>query len=128
MTLVEVVAGLALLGAVLVTLLQTKAALHRQRAEADRRIRAVDAADALLAGWHADGANVPHHGGGTAGADGAFHWTTRVVRRQRVEELTMDVVRLEVSGGDREVGVEPDRGAHLLASVELLVPTEENRR
>ena len=52
MTLVEVVAGLALLGSVLVALLLARAAYLRQWARADRQLQAVAAADELLTVWH----------------------------------------------------------------------------
>jgi type II secretory pathway pseudopilin PulG len=116
MTLVEVVAGLALLGSVLVGLLLTRTALMRQRIAADERLAAVHACDQLLAQWRAEGREVPVSAWGLLGDDDRFRWSTHLAGTQRIEPLAVDVVQLDVAktGEERQP----------LASVELLVGRE----
>jgi len=117
MTLVEVVAGLALLGSLLAGLLMTKSALGRQRAEAERRLAAVRCADELLSDWRANGESVPRHASGRAGPDDVFTWRTRPLRVERVADMRFDVVRLELSAD----GVGSQRDDAVLASVDVLL-------
>lgn len=117
MTLVEVVAGLALLGSLLVSLLLAKVGLARQRVEAENRLAAVAAADALLAEWAASDQPVPRHALGHTGTGNRFSWTTRIVRLKQVADLSMEVIRLELS---QDIG----GGPKVLASVELLRPPQ----
>jgi type II secretory pathway pseudopilin PulG len=114
MTLVEVVAGLALLGSLLVGLLLAKAGLSRQRAEAGQRLEAIAAADALLAQWRSEGRPMLRHATGRTGLDGRFTWSTLLLRNERVAGMSIEVVRLELSG-------DGPRGAKVLASAELLL-------
>jgi type II secretory pathway pseudopilin PulG len=115
MTLVEVVAGLALLGSLLVGLLLTRAALVRQRVEADRRLEAIRSADALLSQWRVTGKPVPRQASGRLGVDGQFVWRTRALRTERIAGNAFDVVRLELTGE-----AEDGRAAKVLASVDVL--------
>jgi hypothetical protein len=98
MTLLEVVAGLALLASLLGALVLAKARYARQAAAADRRLEAVDAADDLLAAWHRDPKSLPHdgYGSGTVPGDSRLAWRTRPVANGGVEELGGRAVRLEV--------------------------------
>lgn len=102
MTLVEVVAGLALLASLLVALLLATARHTRQSADAERRLRAAAAADALLTGWWQDRANFPRAAAGRVTGDPDLSWRTRVVPNATLTELRAQVVRLEVS--DDRVG------------------------
>jgi hypothetical protein len=98
MTLLEVVAGLALLASLLAALVMAKARYARQAAAADRRVEAVAAADALLAGWHQDPRSLPRDfsGSGAVPGDRRLAWQMRPVANAGVEELGGRVVRLEV--------------------------------
>jgi hypothetical protein len=110
MTLVEVVAALAMLGTLLVAVLLARAGYVRQAAAADRRLQAVAAADALLAAWHRDPASLPRSGSGMVAGDGQFSWRTRAVANPDAAALGADTLRLEVlddrAAGAVLVGVE----------------------
>jgi type II secretory pathway pseudopilin PulG len=116
LTLVEVVAGLALLSTLLVAVLTTKARVTRQSAHAQRRLEAVAAADRLLAGWWRDVRAFPRDSSGEVAGNAGLAWRTRPVRNDAVNALTASVVRLEVT----EARDERRRGT-VLASVELVL-------
>src|SRR5829696_1110368 len=88
MTLLEVVAGLALLASLLGALVIAKARYVRQAAAADRRVEAVAAADALLAGWHQNPRSLPRDfsGSGDAPGDRRLAWRLRPVANAGIEE------------------------------------------
>ena len=96
LTLVEVVAGLALLAALLVAVLTAKARATRQLASANRRLEAVAAADRLLVGWWQDPAHFPRHASGRVPGENGFAWRTSPVRNDTVNALAASVIRLEV--------------------------------
>lgn len=93
MTLVEVVAGLALLGTLLVSLLLTKSALAKQRAVADQKLAAVAACDQVLAEHRTSGRPLPRQGGGVMSG---YRWRSEIVRRQQVQDVSVDVMRVWV--------------------------------
>ncbi len=95
MTLVEVVAGLALLGTLLVSLLLTKAALAKQRAAADERLAAVAACDQMLAEHRTTGHLIPRAGGGVV--DG-MRWRSEMLRHEEIQDVTIEVIRVVVTG------------------------------
>ena len=96
LTLVEVVAGLALLSALLVTVLTAKSRATRQLASANRRLEAVAAADRLLVGWWQDRAHFPRQSSGRVPGDAGFAWRTSPVRNDAVNALAASVIRVEV--------------------------------
>src|SRR4051794_8506660 len=79
MTLVEVVAALALLGTLLAAVLVVRVRYARQSAAAERRLQAVAAADALLSAWHRDPRSLPRFGSGQVAGDAQLAWRTAVV-------------------------------------------------
>ena len=79
LTLIEVVAALALMATLLVAVLTIRSGLTRRRASADRRLRAVAAADGLLTTWWADPTTFPVDRSGPVPADPALGWSTRVL-------------------------------------------------
>src|SRR5688500_5138483 len=96
-TLVEVVAGLALMATLLVALLLVHGRSTRQAAAAERRLQAVAAADALLAEWWPSPATFPRSSSGWVDRGGTdFSWRTRLVANGEAERLGAAVVRLEV--------------------------------
>src|SRR5688572_10683971 len=98
LTLVEVVAGLALLGTLLVALLSARAKVARQYQGAEARLEAVKVADELLGGWWREGGRFPRDEVGVVGEGASrFRWRTRVVPNQAMDELSSEVVRLELS-------------------------------
>ncbi len=114
MTLIEVVAGLALLTAVLGGILTAKTRFARQWARADQRVRAVEAADRLLTQWWQDYARVPRSGGGIVPGNAALAWQTRPVASADLEPVGGQIVRLTVGRAG-----EPDS---VLATVDVIVP------
>lgn len=117
MTLIEVVVGLALLGSLLVSLLLAKVRLSHQRIEAENRLMAIRAADDLLSEWSAQGTRIPRQSTGRAGPGDQFRWSTHVIRNQRVQDMSLQVVRLELTDDEAT-------NHRALASVELLLPPE----
>lgn len=115
-TLIEAVASLALLGALLTALLLARSRVTRQMAAADRRLAAVGTADTLLNQWW-QGGNLPRNSAGQT-RDG-FAWSTRVVRNAPAEQLGAAVLRLEVSDASPRPAMPP-------VVVELLVPAANN--
>ncbi len=121
MTLVEVIAGLALLGSVLVAMLVARAGYMRQTARANRRLQAVAAADALLTAWHREPATLHPGAGGTVAGDGRLAWRTSLVPSAEADGLGARVVRLEVLD-ERSAASPPP----VLATVEFLVEPEDH--
>jgi type II secretory pathway pseudopilin PulG len=102
LTLVEVVAGLALLSTLLVAVLMTKTRVTRQWAHAQRKLQATAAADRLLSGWWQDVPRFPRHASGAVPGDAGLAWRTTPVSNPTAAALRASVVRLEVLD-DREV-------------------------
>lgn len=119
MTLVEVVAGLALLGSVLVGILLARAACMRQMARSNRRLEAVAAADALLTAWHQDPALFKPESSGFLAGDGQLLWRTALVPSLEAKNLGARIVRLEVLD-ERAAAEAPP----VLATVEFVVEPE----
>src|SRR5258706_1624320 len=119
MTLVEVVGGLGLLATLLVALLLAKARYTHQAAAADRRLQAVAAADALLAGWHQDPRSLVRAGSGAVAGGGEFSWRTQGIVNAPVGELGAAVVRLEILDERPEAAANP-----VITSVEFVVDQE----
>jgi Tfp pilus assembly protein PilV len=126
LTLLEVVAAIAILGTVLVGLVLAKARHVRQLAEARRLSAAVRAADSLLADWWTRPEGVPDNESGPVGTDGSLVYATREVPSAAVERLTCRVVRVEIRQAATQVpGAEtPDEP---LVAVELVLPSREGR-
>ena len=98
MTLLEVVAGLALLASLLGAVVMAKARHARQAAAADRKLQAVRAADELLAGWHQNPRTLPpgFSGAGVVPGEARLAWRLRPVSNGGIEQLGGRVVRLEI--------------------------------
>jgi hypothetical protein len=122
LTLIEVVAGLALLSTLLVAVLTTKAKLTRQWSLAQQRLRAAEAADALLTAWWHDPATFPRHAAGAVPGHPGLRWRTSVVPNEPVNRLQASVVRLEVFGG----GVRASAAEEVLAAVEVVLNDERS--
>jgi hypothetical protein len=94
-TLVELLAGLALLSLLLSGMLMMRARLIHQRAGADARLRAIAAADELLSTWNANPATFPRSNFGPC-ADPHFTWTTRIVPNTAAATIAVQIIRLEI--------------------------------
>lgn len=116
LTLIEVVAGLALMGTLLTTLLLAHSAHARQVRAAQDKLAAVDALDGLLTRWEVAGTSAPRRDEGELPGHPELVWRTRPIRNRAAENLRSEVVVIEVF--ERNVA----SGADALCSVELLVP------
>lgn len=133
MTLVEVVAGMALLGTLLVSIVMATAKLTAQSRLAAHRVEAYLAADQLLFSWWSDWQNFPRNESGTISGHDDWRWRTfstdskidlsvKVKKKspgdQEIEKLDIDLVTLEI--------LEIDKQDILLASVQVLIAEIKN--
>src|SRR6266404_4194709 len=96
-TLIEVLAGLVILGTLLVSVAAARGRFLRQWAEADRRLAIVKATDAMMANWLAGPAqNVPLRGEGPLSGVSECVWRARIVPNPEARHLGAVVVRAEV--------------------------------
>jgi type II secretory pathway pseudopilin PulG len=117
LTLVEVVAGLALLSTLLVAVLTTKARVTRQWANAHRRLEAVSAADRLLATWWQDVDRFPRRAAGLVPGNTSFTWRTTPIANPELKALNVSVIRLEILDG-----------RNALASAEIVLDDDRPRK
>jgi prepilin-type N-terminal cleavage/methylation domain-containing protein len=103
-TLIEVIAGLVVLGVLVTSVTLARARAGRQWAEAERRLAAARALDGLVASWFdGSGETIPVAGRGElAGAPGCT-WRTTAYGDPAVRELGAGVVRVEVLDGRRVI-------------------------
>jgi hypothetical protein len=94
MTLIEVVAGLVILGTILASLAIARGRFARQLAAADRTLAATRALDSLITEWMASSPPVNRHGN-LAGPRG-LEWQTRTLQSREAEQLSAAVLRVEV--------------------------------
>ncbi|QDU44559.1 hypothetical protein Mal52_30430 [Symmachiella dynata] len=115
LTLIEVVAGIALLSTLLVTILMSYRAHAGQVRAAKQRLRAIEFADQQMAAWMS-ARRVPGLGKWGESTDGQFTW--RIMRGETTAETPygLQVARLEVQAAPRS------KGSTVLASVEFLTP------
>src|ERR1051325_2567205 len=79
-TLIEALAGLVVLGTLLVSITIARGRFVRQRALAEQRIAAATAVDALVSKWMAgNGAAIPTSSSGTLDGLPDHTWHTRVI-------------------------------------------------
>jgi type II secretory pathway component PulJ len=117
LTLVEVVAGLALLSTLLVAVLTTKARATRQWSHAQRKLEAIAAADRLVTGWWQDLDRFPRRSAGRMPGASGLAWRTSPVAKPELSGLAVSVVRVEVF--DEAASGAADRTP--LASVEVVL-------
>ena len=118
LTLLEVVAAIAILGSLLVGLVMAKAAHTRQIAASRRQLEGARLADDLIASWWASGQPVQSGRTGTIGADGQWAWETRAVDNSEIEKLGARVVRVELRDSRSDRAAESDEAI----VVELVLP------
>ena len=117
LTLIEVVASLALLGTLLVSIVLAQGRYVRQAALAQRKLEAVEAADELLEQWTQSDEGIPTAGEGEL--DRAMIWQTEGLPTSVLDDIGVQQVRLTIS-----TTREPGRPV-TLTQVELLIPKEE---
>jgi prepilin-type N-terminal cleavage/methylation domain-containing protein len=119
LTLVEVVAGLALLSTLLVAVLTTKARVARQWSHAQRKLQAVAAADELLTRWWQHKEQFPRQSSGAVAGDAGLRWRTTSLENPPLNALRTSVVRLDIL--DQRARRPSDE---ILASVEVVLDDE----
>ena len=119
-TLIEVLAGLVILATLLAAVTVARGRFLRQWADADAKLRAARAADAMIAGWTtADTISVPADAAGALDGVPGCRWRTHVIPSTTADDLGARVVRLDVSR--RLTAAEGGREVPVL-SVDLLAP------
>ena len=96
MTLVEALAGIGLLGTLLVAILVAESRANRQAWAADRQMEACRAADELLHGWWAERKPPPAAGRGDVPGRDGWQWRTHTRPNPAAEQIGAQVVVLEV--------------------------------
>ena len=115
MTLIEIVAGLVILGTILASLAVARGRFARQWAAADRKLVAAKALDELIAEWMQTPRVPVNREGALPGAKG-FIWKTRAARNPETALLQTAVVRVEVFDRREKVANAPP-----VIGVDLLV-------
>lgn len=95
LTLIEIIAAIALVGLLLSAVVTAKARHTHQLADASRILEATKYADALLLEWHATTGVPPEDSGEFIQGD-SFTWRTTIVRDVELPPTEFQVVRLSV--------------------------------
>lgn len=124
MTLIELIAGLVILGSVLAALAVARGRFARQWAAADRKLHAVKALDALIAEWmQAPAPQIPVNRQGALPDVKNCVWRARASRHSGSSKLNAEVVRVEVfDRADAEKANAPP-----IVTVDLLVHVPQRR-
>lgn len=119
MTLIEVVAGIALLGTVLATTVLAQSRLLRQHQRALLKLQAVEATDRLFSQWSIEGRSIPRQSTGILIESPLVNWQTRPAADQRDGALAISVVEFTAVAASDPSDMPP------LVRVELAVPPKE---
>ena len=120
LTLVEVVAGIGLLGTLLASLLISFSQQIRQQQRAQARLQAVQVLDRKLEEWYSGTDPIPVREEGELGSDEKLKWKTSRVKDAQAERWGMERVLIEIwpvepAGSGPLVSLEvvqvPERGA-----------------
>ncbi len=121
LTLIEVVAAIAILGTILVGIVLAKSRHTRQLALSQRRAQAVLIADELITNWWISEDGVPVNQSGRIEDDPTLRWQTRTVTNRPLNALGVRVVRVEL----QQIG-DPlpyaKEGDERLVAVDLVLP------
>lgn len=115
LTLIEVMAGLAILGSVLVAVVMARGRYLDQSVAARHKAEAVRVADALLTQWWDDIEQLPRAESGDV--DG-FRWETQTRQPEALIELEAEVLRLSLF----QLEAIGDGSYEPILSVEVVVP------
>src|SRR6266550_8222889 len=92
-TLIEALAGLVVLGTLLVSITIARGRFVRQRAQAEQKIAAAAAVDALVSKWKAgNGSAIPLTAAGPLDGLPNHTWHTRVIEKK--PDLNASIIRL----------------------------------
>lgn len=118
MTLIEVVAAIAILGTILVGIVLAQARHTRQLARTDRIDAAIEAADRQLQRWWTSEEGVPVGDRGVVDQT-SLRWVSRVVQSPTLDEHGARVVRIDFYSGDDQT--RGDSAGRPLFSVDLVL-------
>ncbi len=121
LTLIEVVAAIAILGTILVAVVLARTRHARQIALTERKAAAVRAADELITGWWSDPFGPPIDQTDAVSFDPSLTWTTRLVDNEPVQDLGARVLRIEISETEPKTW-QAASGHEVLIAVELVIP------
>jgi len=131
LTLIEVVAALAILGTILVGIVLAQSRHAEQRVTAARKQVAVRAAERMLDTWWTDPAGVPHDGAGVVEGHPDLRWRIRLVAHDQIEALGGQVVRFTIRdtriAAENESGWGDDAQSATLVTVDLALPAADPR-
>jgi type II secretory pathway pseudopilin PulG len=97
-TLIEAIAGLVVLGTLLVSITIARGRFIRQRALAEQKIAAASAVDALVSRWMAGNASaIPAPAAGPLENVSNHTWRTRILSDRFASDLGASIIRLEVT-------------------------------
>ncbi len=111
-------AGLAILGSLLVSILVAKGRCAHQWSLANRRLEAAVAADTLLSDWWRGTEEFPREATGQLSS--GMDWKTRKIKSIKANDLDVEVVRLELFD-TRAAGTVT---AQPLVAVDVVLPKE----
>lgn len=121
-TLIEVLAGLAILGSVAVALLLARGRLLEQQMLAMQKIEGVKLADSLLAGWYAQDAGVPIGKSGQLPDYPGWSWETQTRNTATQDIINSEVVQLQIFHHYDAALPTGSSGKAPIVVVDLLVP------
>ena len=119
LTLVEVIAGLALMASLLSTMVVAYSAHLRQHRNAQRKVLAVELLDRKLEEWRRTSQPIPVPAEGDFLDKPEFHWQTELVPNSTLHPFFGEVVRIEVR--------EKQSPQRTLCSLELPRPKRDSR-
>ena len=117
LTLVEALAGTALMATVLVAILLAAGRMKAQSRGAAMREEGCLIADGLLRAWWPDRHKLPRDARGAVGGKAGWHWRTRRVASEEAAALGGEIVALEVFA--------PGGSGEPAARVEIVLPGED---
>jgi len=127
-TLIEVLAGLVVLGTVLVSITIARGRFLRQWGDAQRKLAATHAADVLLAQWMAGPSTAVPMDSSAAVTDlPDCYWQTHRLDQPAAAGLSAAVVRLEIFQKDRQPREQTRLRSAPVVSVDFLVHVEPRR-
>jgi len=125
LTLIEVIAAIAILGTLLVGIVLAKSRHTQQIALTQRQNDAVRAADELIASWWVAEQGFPIGQWGALADDPTMVWETEIVRNAEVDDMGARVLRLQLS--EARVDLADDPADAVLVTVDLVIPLEQKR-
>lgn len=121
LTLIEVVAAIAILGTILVGIVLAKSRHTHQLTLAQWKMEAVRAADELLTHWWTRPEGIPMNEEGVIKHTPTMRWKTERVTNPSIEKLGAHVARLEIyTSGARRTELASQDGP--LITVDLVLP------